>query len=94
MNEIEHVDQRLATTMERRVGETPNMQLARRTTGATCMPVSLFASNRYSTREIFPSGDAHANNRSHRVIKYLATSESSDHCSKIEIAHYPMRELK
>ncbi|MEU4158161.1 hypothetical protein [Actinoplanes sp. NPDC026670] len=94
MNEIEHVDQRLATTMERRGGETQNMQLARRSTGATCMPVSQFASTRYSTREIFPSGDAHANNASQSVIKYLATSESSDQLSKIEIVGNPVRELK
>jgi hypothetical protein len=77
MNEIEHVDQRLATTMERRGGETQNMQLAQQSTGASCMPVSLFAGTRYSSRELFPGGDAHANNASQSVIKYRATSGST-----------------
>jgi hypothetical protein len=87
VNEIEHVDQRSATTMERRGGEMQNVQLARWSTGATCMPVSLFASIRYSSRRIFPSGDGHANNASQSVIKYHPTSESSGFMINKQIAH-------
>lgn len=87
MNEIEHVDQYLATTLEHRADRSQNMQVAQLCSRATCTDVSPFTSTHYSTRELFPCGDTKANNLSHNVIKYRATCSSTpkdDHRS-----HHP-----
>jgi hypothetical protein len=53
------------------------MQLAQMSSGASCRPLSLFASTRYSSRDLFPGDDAHANKTPQRLIKYVATSGST-----------------
>jgi len=61
MNEIQRDDQKVATTMEQQVEAVRNMQLARRTARASCMPASLFDLCPQSITQIFQYDDQHAN---------------------------------